>query len=478
MVIRTTSATRALLVILAASVAGSVGCGDSGPKKDGNTNTGTTPTATAGGPVVRVIDGYTDEPIAGATVTASDANGPIGTPVTSDADGLATAPAGTVTACASLPAYRGDCRGILAGRTRVTIPLHDPAVESPEYGGGPERTRATPALDLPVPDGEPRWQYRGKALLEFPPAVARGTVVLTTNRGRVIAFDASSGDIRWQQRHTTRSYIASSPAIDIDGNAAIVSGMDGRLVSYDLTRGQIRWEYPVGDSSIESSPLIIGQTVYIGAWNGRLYAVSTDKGRLRWSYPAADDIKGSAAKSGDNVVFADYSGYVYAVNAATGDPVWKVRAGKRFYGGPGVSNGVVVIGDVGGAVVGLDATDGHQLWRHPTGDFVYSSPAIANGTVYIGSYSHTFEALDLKTGKRKWSRDLGERISGSATVVGDVVYVSVLARPGAPDRTYGLDVKSGDTKWQGEDGRYSPAVATGRTLYIVGRTTMYAYRAP
>jgi hypothetical protein len=62
--------------------------------------------------------------------------------------------------------------------------------------------------------------------------------------------------------------------------------------------------------------------------------------------------------------------------------------------------------------------------------------------------------------------------------VGNTVYVSTLARRGEPDRTYGLDVRNGAVRWRGKDGRYSPAVAAGRTLFIVGRTSLYAYHTP
>ena len=61
----------------------------------------------------------------------------------------------------------------------------------------------------------------------------------------------------------------------------------------------------------------------------------------------------------------------------------------------------------------------------------------------------------------RWSFAAGERISGSATVVGDVVYTAVLARPGAPRRTYGLDVDTGAVRFRAAEGRYSPVVAAG-----------------
>jgi outer membrane protein assembly factor BamB len=464
------------MAVVAALVAvlGAAGCGGG----DDSQTTSTTP-APPTGLQVTVVDGDTRAPIPGASVTALRGDGSrFGPAEATDAAGRATLPADTAVAYASTPTHSPDSRTILPGRTEATIPLYQPQLQSPEYGGSPSRTRYLPAVDVPPPSGSPAWRYRGKALLEFPPAVARGNVVLTTNRGRILVLNARTGGVKWQKKHTETSYIASSPAILPDQRRVIVSGMDGRLVAYELVNGRVAWEYSTGSSPIESSPLVVGETVYVGAWNGRLYAVATRTGRPRWSFPAADDIKGSAAEAGDLIIFGDYSGTVYAVRATDGTEVWRKKLGKRFYGGPAVQDDIAVIGDVGGAVVAFRASTGERLWRHSTGGaFVYSSPAIANGTVFIGSYNGKFEALNLTTGKVRWSFDTGGRISGSATVVGDTVYTSVLARRGEPDRTYGLDVATGKKRWTGNDGRYSPAVGAGRTLFIVGRTTLYAYPA-
>lgn len=457
-------------------VLGVPGCGG-GDSDSATVSTGEAPSR---GLKITVVDGDTRDPIPGASVAALGGDGTqVGPAATTDPDGVATLPSNTAVAYATIPTHSPDSRTILPGRDEATIPLYQPQLQSPEYGGGPTRTRYVEAVDVPPPSGPPAWQYRGKALLEFPPAVARGNVVLTTNRGRILVFNARTGGVKWQKKHSESNFIASSPAILADERRVIVSGMDGRLVAYELVNGRVAWEYSTGSSPIESSPLVVDRTVYVGAWNGRLYAVATGTGRPRWSFPAADDIKGSAAQAGDLIVFGDYSGNVYGIRASDGSEVWRRKLGKRFYGGPAVQGDVAVIGDVGGGVVAFRTSTGEQLWRHGTrGALVYSSPAIANGTVYIGSYNGTFEALNLANGKVKWAFDAGGRISGSATVVGTTVYTSVLARPGEQDRTYGLEVTTGEKVWTGNDGRYSPAVGAGRTLYIVGRTTLYAYPAP
>jgi hypothetical protein len=54
----------------------------------------------------------------------------------------------------------------------------------------------------------------------------------------------------------------------------------------------------------------------------------------------------------------------------------------------------------------------------------------------------------------------------------------VLARPGTPRRTYGLDVRTGAVRFQASEGRYSPVVAAGTTLFLIGTRTIEAYRDP
>ena len=145
-----------------------------------------------------------------------------------------------------------------------------------------------------------------------------------------------------------------------------------------------------------------------------------------------------------------------------------------------MSGGTIVIGDVGGAVVALDARDGSELWRHSTGGaFVYSSPAIAGGAVFIGSYDGVFRALDLAIGgaavelRRGRPRSPGRPRSWTAwsTCRGST-------RPARRRRTYGLDAVTGAVRAEIDDGRYSPAVGAGRTLYLVGTRTLRAYPAP
>lgn len=446
------------------------GCGGGGG--DGGDTTRPETAAPTGGPVeVTVVNGDTLAPVTGATVVGLRSGQVVAT-ATSDDAGRVEVPLGTRLVTARAPGFSDGSAGI-GGAGPVQIEVYDPELQSPEYGGGPTRDRYVPGVKAPLPDGDPAWSFESRTLIEFPPAVDDGLVVFGVNSGRVYGLDAATGKVRWARRQ--KGEIASSPAIA--GERVFISSMDGMLTAYGRG-GTPRWQFSTGGSPIESSPLVVDGRVFVGAWNGTLYAVDAQTGKADWTFAAAADIKGSAALAGDSVVFADYAGNVYAVDPATGAQRWRYSGGQRFYGGPAISGSTLVIGDVGGAVIALDTATGRELWRHRTSGYVYSTPAIAKGTVFVGSYSGSFDALRLEDGSSKWSFDAGERISGSATVVGDVVYTAVLARPGAPKKTFGLDTATGEVRYTGDDGRYSPAVGAGVTLYLVGTRVIDAYRDP
>ncbi len=454
------------------AVAGSwtvAGCGGGGSGEQVS-RSGTTPDR-QGTLAVRVVDGDRDTPVGGAQIVAFRRDEVIAR-ASSDAAGTAHVPAGT-------RLVEVSARGMSDGRASVRgapvdVDVYDPDLQSPEYGGGPARERHVPAVAAGPPAGPPAWSFASRTLIEFPPAVDGGLVVVGVNSGRVYGLNADTGRIIWARRQ--KGAIASSPAIS--GDTVLISSMDGALTAYTRAHGTPLWRFSTGGSPVESSPLVVDGLAYVGAWNGRLYAVDVETGRPEWEYQGPAEIKGSAALAGGLVVFGDYAGRVHALDPATGAERWTYRGGQRFYGGPAVSGDTIVIGDVGGAVMALDARTGAERWRHRTGAFVYSSPAIAEGMAYVGSYAGRFEALAVSTGAVRWSFDAGGRISGSATVVAGIVYTAVLARPGEPRRTFGLDARTGAVRYRGADGRYSPAVGAGTTLYLVGTRHLHAHPAP
>jgi outer membrane protein assembly factor BamB len=163
------------------------------------------------------------------------------------------------------------------------------------------------------------------------------------------------------------------------------------------------------------------------------------------------------------------------LHAVTGKLIWRAKAQQRlgprgrFYSTPAVAYGRVYIGATDGKVYSFGAATGKLRWSHNTGDFVYGSPAVYDERVYVGSYNGQFYAFDAATGDIKWQFKANGPISGSATVIDGIVYFATLK-----GRTYGLDARTGRRVWDWPDGKYSPVVADGARIYLVGHARLYA----
>jgi outer membrane protein assembly factor BamB len=348
----------------------------------------------------------------------------------------------------------------------------EPGIAWPTYGYNQERTRAAPGLRLRPPFRR-LWTFHGRALLEFPPVVGYGRVYITSFAGRLSALDDATGETVWRYRSGRCGW--ASPALAYHlvyetfiGNEECGSHTgDGEVVSFDARNGTRRWLRRIGPT--ESSPLVARGTVYVGDWEGRVWALDARTGRTRWLSQLHGAIKGSLALSGRRLFIGTYAGDVVALAARTGRVLWRSGGHGSIYSSPAVAYGRVYIGSLDGGIYAFGATTGHLLWAHATGGYIYASPAIWRGRVLVGSYNHRFYAFDAGTGDIRWQFGAGGTISGSATVIDGLVYFSTFK-----ERTYALSAANGRQVATWADGKYSPAVADSKHLYLVGLGKLYA----
>jgi outer membrane protein assembly factor BamB len=346
------------------------------------------------------------------------------------------------------------------------------------YGFDEARLRAAPNVTLKPPYRRV-WTWHGRALLEFPPAVADGRVYVPTFDGRFYALDARNGKVVWQ--YTSHRCGWASPAVT--GSLAIQTfigrdcdsstpGRDGEVIAFDRRSGKIRWRRVIGPT--ESSPLAANGSVYVGDWSGRVYALSDRTGATRWTFTAAGQIKGSVSLAAGQLYLGTYAGHLYALDARTGRQIWRASGqpslggSGSFYSTPAVAYDRVYIGSTDGKVYSFGAESGRLRWSYDTRGYVYASPAVWRQLVLVGSYDHNFYAFDAATGALRWSFHANGPISGSATVLNGVVYFSTFA-----ERTYALDAATGKLLWTWPDGKYSPVVTDGRRVYLTGLGRLY-----
>lgn len=353
---------------------------------------------------------------------------------------------------------------------------HPPRIVWPMFGADPARLHVAPATGVRPPFRE-AWVAGGTTLLEFPPAIAYGRLFLANGAGRVLAIATGTGAVAWDYRSNYGA--AASPAVGDYQHGTVYEAFlnrlggpkvndDGMVIALSTGQGDVRWRRHIGAS--ESSPLLVGNRIYVGDWLGKVYALSASTGAIEWTFQTGGPVKGALAQGGNRVFVGSYDGHVYALDAAGGQLFWRTAAGYgRFYSTPAVAYGRVYIGSTDASVYSFGADSGELRWSYRTGSYVYGSPAVWHGRVYVGSYDHGFYAFDAATGSVEWRFEANGPISGSGTVIGGLVYFATLT-----GTTYALDATTGRLVWSFPAGKYTPVVADRTHLYLLGNASVYA----
>jgi outer membrane protein assembly factor BamB len=137
------------------------------------------------------------------------------------------------------------------------------------------------------------------------------------------ALNARTGNLLWR----AATGIASSSPIVV-GDTLYVGGFGPALFALDVATGHIRWRHDIGQSNF-STPVALGGTVYFTA--DGVYAVDAANGTLRWRQPGSADqsswMDGLAHMNG--MLYTSHTsgtsdGALYALSMSTGNTIWHV----------------------------------------------------------------------------------------------------------------------------------------------------------
>jgi outer membrane protein assembly factor BamB len=218
-------------------------------------------------------------------------------------------------------------------------------------------------------------------------------------------------------------------------------GEKGGIFCYDLKKGKLKWQKELESS--RSSPVVIGDKIFLGTESGKLYALKKNEGEPVWQFKKEGKILSSPAYSEGLLFLGLNDGCFYALVEKTGGIRWKFKARESIVASPAINNEKVLFGSLDGMVYCLNKEDGELIWNFKTSGPVYSSPAVTESSVFIGSNDGFLYRIDISSGELKWRFETFSPIHSSPLVVGDKVFLGSL-----DGRFYMVDRWSGKLKWK------------------------------
>ena len=127
--------------------------------------------------------------------------------------------------------------------------------------------------------------------------------------------------INWKKASVNWTFVEAGGASNsIRSNAAaykgfiIFGGRNRRVYALHPDTGKKRWSF-VTRRRVDSSPIIVGNRVFVGATDGRLYALNLQSGKKLWQYQTRGSFVGSPAAAHGRLVIASTNGDVLCFGA-------------------------------------------------------------------------------------------------------------------------------------------------------------------
>ena len=254
------------------------------------------------------------------------------------------------------------------------------------------------ALDAKT--GVTKWSYRARGPIHSQPVLHGALVYVTSSEGRVYGLDVRTGKWVWQyDRETTEGFaIRGSAGVLPVGNRVYSGFPDGYLACLNAETGEVIWTRQLsGDSSrftdVDSTPVLVGDTLYVSCFAGGLYALDVKDGSTRWRYEleAAGPFTIDAAAQRVYIVSATQG--LFCLDTK-GRKVWQQAMPQQGeLSVPTQWSSYVLVAAASSGLHVFDKETGELLQFFDPGQGATGRPVVAAGRAFLLSNAGSFFAL-------------------------------------------------------------------------------------
>ena len=241
--------------------------------------------------------------------------------------------------------------------------------------------------------------------------------------GQITAFDAKSGDEKWQTNVVTED---DGKDLLIRGGLAYENGTlyvtygSTAIVALKAADGTEIWRQNKILAPIESPPTVSYGKVFAMTIEGRLYALDAKTGKRAWVHQGlaeeASLMRATNVAVRNGMLAATYSnGELIILRPETGLQLWAsditaMRKADNYADFPNITalpiidHGAIIAVSQSGNLVALSAQNGRQFWSVPVGST--QTPVLTGNAIYMISEKGELVAIKKNTGQIRWVKTL------------------------------------------------------------------------
>ncbi len=257
-------------------------------------------------------------------------------------------------------------------------------------------------------NGKALWQRRSKDRIFAGVGGDNSQLYYVTRDAELVALSRETSEELWRSSLPTEALAAPQS----NGALVVTQTTDGRVIGFDASNGERRWQYdgqvPVLSMRTASIPLVGGDVVIASFANGRVIALTADAGQPVWQYEVGQpqgrtelerlvDIGGQPVVLESAIMVAGYQGKLALIDIRSGQEIWSRRA-SSFYS-PSIGAGNIFLAHANGDVVAYRGNDRRELWLQDRLSWrQLTQPVVAGDHLVTGDFEGYLHALSLNDG--------------------------------------------------------------------------------
>jgi outer membrane protein assembly factor BamB/adenine/guanine phosphoribosyltransferase-like PRPP-binding protein len=236
---------------------------------------------------------------------------------------------------------------------------------------------------LNAKDGRKKWAFSDADWVGSSPALApdKGLLFiglefgLFGKRGGLVALSMETGKKIWSVR--TAEFTHCSPLYIKEESIVVIGSNDCIFYAYDAVSGELRWQYQTrGEIKSRAAYDPARRLVLFGSYDGNVYALSASDGHLAFLFHTRASIYSTPLVQRDAVLIASLDKNLYAVDLDTGVLKWSFATSGRIFASPVFADSSFWIGSNDGCLYEIDPMNGKLQ------SFLQLSERIVNAIAY------------------------------------------------------------------------------------------------